>query len=574
MTETSIFPHYTFDKNTGWRVGIPDGIPAGTRVLCLYRVSTEKQLYYTENNDADIPMQRVRCHSFCEEKGWTIVCELQEEGISGHKVRAENRDKIQLIKEYAQKKRFDILLVFMFDRLGRIADETPFLVEWFVRNGIRVWSTQEGEQRFENHADKLMNYIRFWQADGESEKTSIRTANSMGILTEQGCFTGGSLAYGYQYVKSGRTNKRKQEVNDLAICEEEAYIVRLMFRLASEEGYGAQRLANYLNMKGYKNRSGNNWHPATIQSMLRNILYTGILRSGKSRSPVQENLRIIDDRTFERVQEMLQARSSKYKETRSAPLNTRGQSLLAGNIFCGHCGARLCITTSGKGRPRMDGTDAVRMRYTCQSKSRKHGGCDGQTGYTVQKLDGYIDSILRGIFKQLEYVSREDIKKAMCDTDHADRQAFCIKAEHDYDKAEKDMQKLQAEIVKSIVGESVFAPEMLSAAIREQEKKCAQLRGAYMEAKTALEKSVTKQSEIERQYDELLEWADTYLYADMSARRMIVSYVIDRVDVYRDYRLKITFNVTIERLIATLRSMENASRHLDSNGKISYNEAS
>ena len=58
----------------------------------------------------------------------------------------------------------------MFDRIGRIADETPFVVEWFVRNGIRVWSTQEGEQRFDNHTDKLLNYIRFWQADGESEK--------------------------------------------------------------------------------------------------------------------------------------------------------------------------------------------------------------------------------------------------------------------------------------------------------------------------------------------------------------------------------------------------------------------
>lgn len=57
----------------------------------------------------------------------------------------------------------------MFDRIGRIADETPFVVEWFVKNGVRVWSTQEGEQRFDNHTDKLTNYIRFWQADGESE---------------------------------------------------------------------------------------------------------------------------------------------------------------------------------------------------------------------------------------------------------------------------------------------------------------------------------------------------------------------------------------------------------------------
>lgn len=45
-------------------------------------------------------MQRLRCRAFAEQNGWTIVCELQEEGISGHKVRAENRDKVQMIKDY------------------------------------------------------------------------------------------------------------------------------------------------------------------------------------------------------------------------------------------------------------------------------------------------------------------------------------------------------------------------------------------------------------------------------------------------------------------------------------------
>ena len=62
----------------------------------------------------------------------------------------------------------------MFDRLGRREDETPFVVQWFVQQGIEVWSTKEGEQRFDTHVEKLLNYIRFWQDSGESEKTAIR----------------------------------------------------------------------------------------------------------------------------------------------------------------------------------------------------------------------------------------------------------------------------------------------------------------------------------------------------------------------------------------------------------------
>ena len=122
-----------------------------------------------------------------------MICELQEEGVSGHKVRAEKRDKIQTIKSYALEHKFDILLVFMFDRIGRISDETPFVVEWFAQHDIRIWSAVEGEQKFESHVDKLTNYIRYWQADGESRKTAERVANSMAILTSEGCYTGGGL---------------------------------------------------------------------------------------------------------------------------------------------------------------------------------------------------------------------------------------------------------------------------------------------------------------------------------------------------------------------------------------------
>ena len=72
------------------------------RVYCLYMVSAGKQ---------------VDCDGKCQ---------------------AENRDRPQIIREHARQGKFDILLVFMFDRIGRIADETSFVVEWFAKNGVRV----------------------------------------------------------------------------------------------------------------------------------------------------------------------------------------------------------------------------------------------------------------------------------------------------------------------------------------------------------------------------------------------------------------------------------------------------
>ena len=65
-------------------------------------------------------MQRIACHQFAKDKGWVIVKEFYEKGISGFKVSAKDRDAIQDLKESAVKKEFDVLLVYMFDRIGRI----------------------------------------------------------------------------------------------------------------------------------------------------------------------------------------------------------------------------------------------------------------------------------------------------------------------------------------------------------------------------------------------------------------------------------------------------------------------
>ncbi len=48
----------------------------------------------------------------------------------------------------------------------------------------------------------------------------------------EGRFRGGKTPYGYRLEKSGILNKRKHEVNRLAIDNEEAEVVRMMFDLS------------------------------------------------------------------------------------------------------------------------------------------------------------------------------------------------------------------------------------------------------------------------------------------------------------------------------------------------------
>ena len=164
------------------------------RVRCLYRVSTVKQL-----DKNDIPMQRIECMNFIKTMpDWELDKEYIEKGVSGYNKRLEDRDVLQEIRKDALNKEFDVLLVFMFDRLGRRDDETPFVVEWFYDHGIEIWSTQEGRQRFDERTDKLTNYMRYWMSAGESEKTSMRVRAKQRQMIEDGINITSVPPYGYK----------------------------------------------------------------------------------------------------------------------------------------------------------------------------------------------------------------------------------------------------------------------------------------------------------------------------------------------------------------------------------------
>ena len=49
------------------------------------------------------------------------------------------------------------------------------------------------------------------------------------------------------------------------------------------------------------------------------------------------------------------------------------------------------------------------------------------------------------------------------------------------------------------------------------------------------------------QYDEILSWSELYDTASIEAKKMIVSSLIRRVDVYRGYKLHIEFTIDFEQ---------------------------
>lgn len=511
------------------------------RVEMLYRVSTLGQV-----EKDDIPMQKQFCREFVAgHSDWIIVKELYEKGVSGFKKSAKERDAIQELQQDAIEGKFDILLVYMFDRLGRKDDETPFIVEWFVKQGIEVWSAVEGQQRFDNHVDKLLNYIRYWQASGESIKTSVRVKTRLEQLTESGLFTGGTLPYGYRLVNNGRTNKRNKEVGDLAIDENAAEIVRLIFYKYVNEGFGAQRISRYLMEMNIRRDDGSDFPNTTLVRMLKNKIYTGIIHNGNVESEVIPELQIIDPETFERAQALMKERT---QHRTGASANLRGRSLLVGNIYCGHCGNRLTLTTSGRVINREDGTirNGVKLRYICHYKVRHPDKCDGPSGYGTVKLDGIVDQIIRYQLSKIQANSSSDTVARQHGQSIALAKARYRLACNQLSEKQKELSDLQAETIKVIRGESRLSSDLLNELVGSAKRKIFQLTIAVDEAKACLNEVQSSAVKEEQELNQLKSWADLYDNCTFAAKKMIVSQFIKSIHVYRDYTLDVEFNVAFD----------------------------
>ena len=372
-------------------------------------------------------------------------------------------------------------------------------------------------------------------------------------MVQEGQWRGGYLAFGYRLEYLGRTNKKNQPVRDLVIDEAEAAVVREIYHLLTEEGYGTNRVAQYLNDRGIKTKKGKpNWRGTTIRSMVENPIYTGVLTFGDERSEPFENLRIIDDAQFERCNEIVKGRSPKYYQQETiVPIRTDSRSLLTGILFCADCGSRMCYSHNVVRRKLADGTPRVYERnlYRCYKKVSSKQACSGQSAYDMEPINAAVEKEVKKFLKRLASKPREALLEVASARNEKSYQAALEQAEKEYANAQKQMNALEEEAVKALTGESQLDLSVVNTMIIKHRARRDAAEQAIEEARERLEQEQITNKETQAQIDEMLSWVDCYAKANVETKHMIISRIIERVEIKARNKIYIKFKISLDQFM-------------------------
>ena len=497
------------------------------RVYCLYRVSNKNQV-----DDDDIPMQKKACHEFVQSQfGWVIKKEIEEKGVSGFSVSADDRDAIVQLKDAAAQHEFDVLLVFMFDRLGRREDESPFVLKWFVEQGIKVWSVKEGQQSFDKHEDDLINYIRFWAANAESSKTSQRVATRLRQMVEDGLFIGGTLPFGYKWIDTGNINKKGSMIRKPEIISEEAEIVRCIFHKTVNDGMKPVSLANQINEKGIKTHTGTGFTSSLIIRILKNPLYCGFYVRGQVVSPRHTDLQIIDDDLYNEAQLILRQRSEQYKESHISNISQVNGSVLSDLVYCSSCSKKLIYTTTSGSRKTADGSTQhyVYGRFICAGSALNRYACSGQGTYSSNKLEKIVNAYLYKCFKSMK--SENQITKL--EEKHRKREYVLQKRirvmKYDLEKENEEYDNLIMLIPKSLMNPAEYSAEDISKRLSVVKKKIEKQTKKLEELNEQRIIQTRSKKTIRQRYEKLKSMAEQFDAEDVNRNKSIVLDLIEKI---------------------------------------------
>ena len=331
------------------------------RVAAYCRVSTELE----EQESSYEAQVEYYTRKIQETENWKLAGIYADDGKSA--TNTKKRDDFKAMIKDAEGGKIDMILTKSVSRFARNTVDSLLTIRKLKEKNVAVIFEKEGVNTLDGTGEILITIL---SSLAQEESRNISENTRWGVVRR---FENGKMIVNHNKFM-GYT---KNENGDLVIVQEEAEMVRLIFRLYLE-GYSAKKISQYLEENGIKTATGQDkWYDSVIFKMLRNEKYMGdallqktytidfmtkkkVINKGIVPQYYVEDDHepIIPKELFYRVQEELARRASMNKSAVTRKKNQKSkfssEYALTGLLLCGDCGQEYRrVTWSRNGKKKI-----------------------------------------------------------------------------------------------------------------------------------------------------------------------------------------------------------------------------
>lgn len=462
--------------------------------------------------DVSIEQQLQDIRAYAGREGYTLLHEYADHAKSGyHNVAA--RSQFLSMLSAAEKGLFDTVIVWKVDRFGRNREESAIFKAQLRRAGVNVLYAMEPIPTGAAGVltEGMLEAIAEWYSRNLAENVNRGMRDNA-----MKCLHNGAPIFGYRRGPDGH----------LVIQPDEAATVRMIFSRYNQ-GVSCGDLAQELNAAGMKTPRGCAWSGQAVLRFLSNERYMGTYIWSDIRIPGGIPA-IVTPEEWEKAQRM------RHKTTKHYEKNAVDY-LLAGKVFCGHCGAAM-VGDSGTSH-----TGALYMYYTCQNKKARKG-CHKKSLRKDDLENTVIDFVINRCLNGAEC---ERIADAIVQAQKAQAQKSPLaKLEADLKDTEKKIDNVNSAIEQGIWTDSTVVR------LKSLESTAASLRASIEQLRFSQGQLLTKDRVMF-----FLNKMSGYDFTDPNRRRQLIETFVNAVYVYDDY-LRIVINAIEGNIQIPLASIE------------------
>ena len=474
-----------------------------------------------------------------------VVCEKVDDGYSG--VNFE-RPGFKEMMDLIRAGKVNCVVCKDLSRFGRNYIEAGNYIERvFPFMNVRFIAINDGYDSAEkqNQASSLVIPFKNLINDAYCKDISVKIRSLLEIKRKKGEFLSAFACYGYM--------KDSEDKNKLVVDTFAAEVVRAIFRWKLE-GISQGNIAKRLNQKGvlcpmeYKLSQGQKvqtyfrvnekakWSVVTINRILTNEVYIGVLVQGKKSTPNYKVKKVIakDESEWVRVEnaheaiidydDFMAVRNLMKRDVRTSP-EEDAVYLFSGFLRCGDCGQNMVRKTIPSGKKKY-------IYYVCSTNKSKQG-CSSHsiseavlTEAVLQTVQAHIDMIanIERLYRFIDELPEEQRNVFNYD-------AQIVKLKEEIERAQRFKMRLYENLSEGMINQQEYFQFKNSYTAKIEEAQ---------EAIAVLEKERSQVIEGNRR-DSI--WIGVFTrYANIqSLDRKAVVELIDHIDVYEGNRIEITF---------------------------------